>query len=232
MSLLQSVLTQVLQSAVNNNQNTNQQTQNPSADLGGLLGSVLGGQTQSQGSQGGLGDLLGGVLGGQAQSQANNSPLGGLLGGLLGGQNQTQTQNPNLGGLLGSVLGGGQSGGINKAALLAALLPIVLSFIQKNGGLSGVLAKLSGQGMDQKVQSWVNIDQDNDGIDAADVQRLFGESEIANACQATGASQEQVCQGIAELLPQVVDGLTPTGDLQAEQSVNDEIDQLLAQMRQ
>lgn len=230
MSLLQSVLTQVLQSAVNNNQNTNQQTQNPSADLGGLLGSVLGGQTQSQGSQGGLGDLLGGVLGGQAQSQANNSPLGGLLGGLLGGQNQTQ--NPNLGGLLGSVLGGGQSGGINKAALLAALLPIVLSFIQKNGGLSGVLAKLSGQGMDQKVQSWVNIDQDNDGIDAADVQRLFGESEIANACQATGASQEQVCQGIAELLPQVVDGLTPTGDLQAEQSVNDEIDQLLAQMRQ
>lgn len=232
MSLLQSVLTQVLQSAVNNNQNTNQQTQNPSADLGGLLGSVLGGQTQSQGSQGGLGDLLGGVLGGQvqAQSQANNSPLGGLLGGLLGGQNQTQ--NPNLGGLLGSVLSGGQSGGINKAALLAALLPIVLSFIQKNGGLSGVLAKLSGQGMDQKVQSWVNIDQDNDGIDAADVQRLFGESEIANACQATGASQEQVCQGIAELLPQVVDGLTPTGDLQAEQSVNDEIDQLLAQMRQ
>lgn len=230
MSLLQSVLTQVLQSAVNNNQNTNQQTQNPSADLGGLLGSVLGGQTQSQGSQGGLGDLLGGVLGGQAQSQANNSPLGGLLGGLLGGQNQTQ--NPNLGGLLGSVLGGGQSGGINKAALLAALLPIVLSFIQKNGGLSGVLAKLSGQGMDQKVQSWVNIDQDNDGIDAADVQRLFGESEIANACQVTGASQEQVCQGIAELLPQVVDGLTPTGDLQAEQSVNDEIDQLLAQMRQ
>lgn len=232
MSLLQSVLTQVLQSAVNNNQNTNQQTQNPSADLGGLLGSVLGGQTQSQGSQGGLGDLLGGVLGGQvqAQSQANNSPLGGLLGGLLGGQNQTQ--NPNLGGLLGSVLGGGQSGGINKAALLAALLPIVLSFIQKNGGLSGVLAKLSGQGMDQKVQSWVNVDQDNDGIDATDVQRLFGESEIANACQATGASQEQVCQGIAELLPQVVDGLTPTGDLQAEQSVNDEIDQLLAQMRQ
>lgn len=230
MSLLQSVLTQVLQSAVNNNQNTNQQTQNPSADLGGLLGSVLGGQTQSQGGQGGLGDLLGGVLGGQAQSQANNSPLGGLLGGLLGGQNQTQ--NPNLGGLLGSVLGGGQSGGINKAALLAALLPIVLSFIQKNGGLSGVLAKLSGQGMDQKVQSWVNIDQDNDGIDAADVQRLFGDSEIANACQATGASQEQVCQGIAELLPQVVDGLTPTGDLQAEQSVNDEIDQLLAQMRQ
>lgn len=230
MSLLQSVLTQVLQSAVNNNQNTNQQTQNPSADLGGLLGSVLGGQAQSQGSQGGLGDLLGGVLGGQAQSQANNSPLGGLLGGLLGGQNQTQ--NPNLGGLLGSVLGGGQSGGINKAALLAALLPIVLSFIQKNGGLSGVLAKLSGQGMDQKVQSWVNVDQDNDGIDAADVQRLFGDSEIANACQATGASQEQVCQGIAELLPQVVDGLTPTGDLQAEQSVNDEIDQLLAQMRQ
>lgn len=230
MSLLQSVLTQVLQSAVNNNQNTNQQTQNPSADLGGLLGRVLGGQAQSQGGQGGLGDLLGGMLGGQAQSQANNSPLGGLLGGLLGGQNQTQ--NPNLGGLLGSVLGGGQSGGINKAALLAALLPIVLSFIQKNGGLSGVLAKLSGQGMDQKVQSWVNIDQDNDGIDAADVQRLFGESEIANACQATGASQEQVCQGIAELLPQVVDGLTPTGDLQAEQSVNDEIDQLLAQMRQ
>lgn len=140
---------------------------------------------------------------------------------------------------LSSVLGQGglargglpqQSGGFNKSTLLLALLPVVLAYIQKNGGLSGVLSKFSNNGMGNKAQSWVNIDTDNDGIDAGDIQRLFGEQEIQAACAQTGASESEVCQGIAELLPKVVNDLTPQGDLSTEQQANDEIAQILAQM--
>ena len=214
MSLLQNIVGQVLKNAIQT-----QPTQQPNANqsgLGGLLGSVLGSQ-----------------MGGR-QSSGLESVLGGLL-----GNSRQNTSAGDLGSVLGSVLGQGgmargglpqQSGGFNKSTLLLALLPVVLAYIQKNGGLSGVLSKFSNNGMGNKAQSWVNIDTDNDGIDAGDIQRLFGEQEIQAACAQTGASESEVCQGIAELLPKVVNDLTPQGDLSTEQEANDEIAQILAQM--
>lgn len=231
MSLLQSIVTQVVQNAITGGQPQQQAQQ---GGLGGLLGGLTGGNNNS-----GLGGMLGNVVAGQVAKQmggqSNTGGLGGMLGGLLGGQQKT-TSAGDLGSILGSVLGSqsqqqSQSGGFNKGVLLLALLPIVLGFIQSNGGLSGVLAKFSGNGLDNKAQSWVNIDTDNDGLDAGDVLGLFGQDAINQACQQTGANQDQVCQGIAELLPQVVDGLTPQGNLQTEQQANDEISEILAQFK-
>lgn len=216
------------------------QAQSQQGGLGGLLGSVVASQLggQSQQSQGGLGGLLGSVVASQlggGQSQAN-SGLGGVLGSLLGGQMGGQKQSVpagDLGGLLGQVvssqLGNRSGGGLNKNTLLLALIPVVLAFIQKNGGLSGVLNKFNGAGLDNKAQSWVALDQDNDGLDAGDVMRLFDNDDINNVCQQTGASQGEVCQGIAELLPQVMNDLTPNGSVGADETVaNNEISELLA----
>ncbi len=231
MSLLENVVAGVIKNSLGN------QNQQGGSDLGSLLGSVLGGQSNqaSQGSQGGLGSILGSVVASQlGGNQSQNSGLGGVLGSLLGGgqsQSQTQASPTDLGSVLGSLLGSQQNsqGGLNKNALLLALLPIVLGYIQKNGGLSGVLAKFNNNGLGNKAQSWVNVDTDNDGIDAQDVLGLFGQEEIQKACQQTGASQNDVCQGIAELLPQVVNDLTPDGTLDNENVANDEISQLLQQ---
>lgn len=232
MSLLQSIVTEVIKNAAQSQQ-SQQQAQ---GGLGGLLGGLAGAMSQGQSNQG-MGGVLGGVLGSVLGGQSSQAPqaqgLDAILGGLLGGQ-KTNASPTDLGGILASVLGGGNQGaqgGMNKSALLLALLPIVLTFIQKNGGLSGVLGKFSSSGMNNQAQSWVNIDTDNDGIDAGDIQRLFGESEIQAACAQTGASQDQVCQGIAELLPQVMNDLTPQGDLSTEQEANDEIAQILAQIK-
>ena len=215
MSLLQNIVGQVLKNAIQT-----QPTQQPNAN------------------QSGLGGLLGGLANSMGRSQQPSSPNQAGLGGLLGNSRQN-TSAGDLGSVLGSVLGQGgmargglpqQSGGFNKSTLLLALLPVVLAYIQKNGGLSGVLSKFSNNGMGNKAQSWVNIDTDNDGIDAGDIQRLFSEQEIQAACAQTGASESEVCQGIAELLPKVVNDLTPQGDLSTEQEANDEIAQILAQM--
>lgn len=230
MGLLDGLVGQVVSNALGG-----QQKQQQSNDLGGLLGQVVASQlggNQNQ-SQSGLGGLLGSVVasqlgGGQSQTQGG---LGGLLGGLLGGQ---QKQAPaDLGSILGQVVAGqmsGGKGGFDKKTLLIALIPVVLGFIQKNGGLSGVLAKFNGAGLDNKAQSWVALDQDNDGLDAGDVMRLFGSDEIDNVCQKTGASQGEVCQGIAELLPQVMNDLTPNGNVGVDETVaNNEISEILAQ---
>ncbi|WP_435931149.1 YidB family protein [Moraxella bovoculi] len=226
MSLLQSIVTQVVQNAVQGDQRSQQQ---------GGLGGLLGGLADSQNSNAGLGGVLGQVLGSQGSSQAG---LGGLLRDVLGGGAQSRQASPtDLGDILGGVLGSqsqaqSRQGGFNKSTLLLALLPVVLAYIQKNGGLSGVLAKLQGNGLGNKAQSWTSIDVDNDGIDADDVARLFGSQEINEVAQKTGASELEVRQGIAGLLPQIMNDLTPHGSVEADESeANAEIDQILSQLR-
>jgi len=140
---------------------------------------------------GGLGDILGSVLGGstggynpqQYGRQANNGfGLDDLLGG-LGGGTQRGSMSSGAGGLgdiLGSVLGGGQRsrGGFGgKGMLIAALMPMVLSWIQRNGGLSGALSKITGMGYENQARSWMSNQQDNENLDPNDVNRLFDESE-------------------------------------------------------
>jgi len=194
---------------------------------------------------GGLGDILGSVLGGsqgggynpqQYGRQADNGfGLDDLLGGLGGGAQRGSMSSGagGLGDILGSVLGGGQRsrGGFGgKGMLIAALMPMVLSWIQRNGGLSGALSKITGMGYENQARSWMSNQQDNENLDPNDVNRLFDESEIQQVAAHTGANEAEVRQGIAELLPEVVNQLTPKGNLDTEAEANEEIDQIIGQL--
>lgn len=181
----------------------------------------------SQPSNQGLGGLLGG-LAGQLPGQTQNAGLGGVLGQVLGGQRQNSPA--DLGGILGQVLGTTQGRGNNKSALMVALLPLVLGYIQKNGGLSGMLGKMQALGLSGEAQSWV-AKGGNRALGADKVQHLFDNQDIEQVCQATGASRDSVCQGLAELLPNVVNELTPKGDLTDEPVANSEIGDILAHFK-
>ena len=198
---------------------------------------------------GGLGDILGSVLGGQAGSNQtggynprqydrqpdNGFGLDDILGGLTGGSQRGGISSGagGLGDILGSVLGGGQrsrSGFGGKGMLVAALMPMVLSWIQRNGGLSGALSKITGMGHEQQARSWMSNDQDNDNLDPNEINRLFDESEIQQVVAHTGANDGEVRQGLAELLPEVMNQLTPNGNLDNETEANQEIDQIMGQL--
>ena len=198
---------------------------------------------------GGLGDILGSVLGGQAGSNQtggynprqydrqpdNGFGLDDILGGLTGGSQRGGMSSGagGLGDILGSVLGGGQrsrSGFGGKGMLIAALMPMVLSWIQRNGGLSGALSKITGMGHEQQARSWMSNEQDNDNLDPSEVNRLFDENEIQQVAARTGANDSEVRQGLAELLPEVMNQLTPNGNLDNETEANQEIDQIMGQL--
>lgn len=196
---------------------------------------------------GGLGDILGGVLGGQAGSNQGYNPqsynrqadngfgLDDILGGLTGG-NQRGGMSSGAGGLgdiLGSVLGGGQRsrGGFGgKGMLIAALMPMVLSWIQRNGGLGGALSKITGMGHEAQARSWMSNNEPNDNLDPSEVNRLFDEKEIQQVATQTGAHENEVRQGLSELLPEVMNQLTPNGNLDNESEANQEIDQIIGQL--
>lgn len=194
---------------------------------------------------GGLGDILGSVLGGSSAQSNTRAPSGGGFGmdDILGSVLKSQMGGSNAGGagglgsILGSVLGGGNTGGMDrsgmgggKGMLVAALMPIVLSWIQRNGGLSGALSKIQGMGNSNQVQSWMSTEQENENLDPNEIDRLFDSQEIQQVAQQTGADESEVRQGISELLPEVFNQLTPTGGLDKEQEANNEINEILSQI--
>lgn len=228
MSLLGNLVSQVARSAMNPedaqrnpvNQNTNSSS---TGGLGGILGSVLGGvaQTSSSNAQ-------------QQSRQADNGfGLDDIIGGLTGGQSSGIGSGAGgLGDILGSVLGGSQKqGGMGeKSMLIAALMPMVLSWIKRNGGLSGALSKITSMGYANKAQSWMSNQEENDNLDSDDISRLFDENEIQQVAAHTGANDVEVRQGLAELLPEVMNQLTPNGNLDSEGEANEEIDQIITQL--
>mgnify|MGYP002664138835 CR=1 FL=1 len=70
----------------------------------------------------------------------------------------------------------------------------------------------------------------NDNLDPNEITRLFDESEIQQVAAHTGANEMEVRQGLAELLPEVMNQLTPNGNLDNEPEANEEIDQIMNQL--
>lgn len=197
-----------------------------------------GGQSQQKSSQqGGLADILGSVLGhlNQSNPQQNQNTQN--------QQNQTGQQNRQngLGAILGSVLSqfGGSSnqgsaqprsglGGSTGKTLLIAVLPLVLAWIQKQGGLQGALDKLKGQGLNSQVDDWVSTGPgENANVDPQQVQKLFDEQEVEEVAQQTHASKQDVYSAISQVLPQIIDSLTPQGEQTSKQEANNDIQNVL-----
>ena len=115
------------------------------------------------------------------------------LGGLMGGGGQ---QNPMLGALM-NMLGGAQGAGQQGAA--GGL-----------GGLGGLLSALQSGGLGDQVKSWVGSGP-NAPVSADQVKSALGQDKLAELAQAAGVSHDEAAGHLANLLPQLVDHLTPNG---------------------
>jgi uncharacterized protein YidB (DUF937 family) len=122
-------------------------------------------------------------------------------------------------GLLDSVLGmvtGGQQGGGN-----AALLNMVVGMLANNsggagggGGLADIVGKFQQAGMGDVVSSWIGTGQ-NAPISGDQLGNVLGSDMIANIAKQLGVSQGDAAGQLAQMLPQVVDKLTPNGEAPA-----------------
>lgn len=181
-----------------------------------LAKQALGGQQQSQ--QGGLGGILGSVLGGLGgQQQSQQGGLGGVLGSVLGGLTGGQQQAPAQ-----------QTSGFNAQSLLIAVVPLVLGWIQKNGGLQGALDQLKGQGLTSQVDDWVSTGPGaNANISTQSVQNLFDQQEVANVAAQAQVPTQDVYGAISSVLPDIIDSLTPQAGQTDQQEANSDIQNIL-----
>ena len=140
--------------------------------------------------------------------------LGGVLGGSAGGPMGGQFGNPT-----GGTLGGTGTQAQNPLLLMA------LQLLQQNGGLQGILAKLQQAGYGQQAQSWIGTGP-NLPIDPRVLQQVFGQGQLGQIAQQLGIPREQASDGVAQVLPQVVDQMTPTG--QVPENHSDLVNEALA----
>ena len=130
-----------------------------------------------------------------------------------------------LGSVAGSVLSGGQSaqGGDPLDALTSSLgagnqlrsndlLGAVMSLVQQNGGLPGVLNMLRNSGLGQQADSWVGTGP-NAAVSPDQITQAFGGSGIGNLAAQLGTSTGQAGSILSQLLPELVNQLTPDGQI-------------------
>lgn len=114
-------------------------------------------------------------------------------------------------GLFDQVIGAmasGQSGGNN------ALLETVMKMISdpQNGGLQGLIQSFQQGGLGDIVNSWVSTGQ-NLPISAEQIQSVLGSSSLGNIAAQLGLNTEQASGSLASMLPQLIDSLTPNGEV-------------------
>jgi uncharacterized protein YidB (DUF937 family) len=111
--------------------------------------------------------------------------------------------------LLGSVLGG------DKSNVLAKLAGDFISNHSSGSGLAGLVQQFQQKGFGDIVSSWVGTGQ-NQAISAEQIQQALGSEQIQQFAQQAGMQSSEVSSALAQLLPQVVDKLTPNGQLPAQ----------------
>ena len=114
-------------------------------------------------------------------------------------------------GLLDSILGGQNNPG-NEPGGANPLLGVLTGLLAQSGGVQGLLNKFTQAGHGDKVSSWVGPGE-NKPIDPEHVEQVIGPDQISAIAAKLGVDPAQASQLLARFLPNVVDKLTPNGQL-------------------
>lgn len=117
--------------------------------------------------------------------------LDGVLGqviGKVGGNDQAMKMVETVAGMIG---GGGGAGG-------------------SGAGLQGLVEKFQAGGLGDLAASWIGTG-DNKAVTADQVRSALGDDEVQRVADEAGVSKDEAASGLAALLPELVDKVTPDG---------------------
>ncbi len=117
-------------------------------------------------------------------------------------------------GALGKILGGG---GASKQNMLIDLAFNLLSNRQ-TGGLGGLSELFQSKGLGDAMSSWISTGQ-NQPVSGDQIASVFGSGQIQEFAKKLGLSGQDVSTGLAAVLPQIIDQLTPKGAIPEESSL-------------
>lgn len=142
-------------------------------------------------------------------------------------------------GILGAFLKeamGGQSGEGGLAGLvsnpkvlgaLAGLLSSRDSSIGGSGGLGGLISSFQQKGLGDMISSWISTGP-NPAISSAQVTDVLGSETINQFASKAGVPTAEAGSVLADLLPAVIDKLTPDGKVPDTNSLENSLSSLLS----
>ena len=115
-------------------------------------------------------------------------------------------------GLLDSLVGelGGSLEG--DAGAHQDLLQGVMGMFANTGGLAGLASAFQQGGLGHLVSSWISTGQ-NLPISAAQITQVLGSDRIGQLAAKAGMSPQAAGASLAQLLPSLVDRMTPNGQI-------------------
>jgi uncharacterized protein YidB (DUF937 family) len=99
----------------------------------------------------------------------------------------------------------GQEGGLGALSKL----------FSSNGGMQGMMSKLSQNGMGHQVQSWIGHGQ-NQPVSGDQIHGALDPNSMKQFAQQTGQSPEQASSHVAQVLPEMMNQATPEGKMPKE----------------
>ena len=103
---------------------------------------------------------------------------------------------------LGKVMGGGSSN-----PMVAGLLQMIQN---QPGGLQGLVQSFQEKGLGGLVSSWISTGP-NPAVSADQVHQALGSEQVKELAAKAGISPDVASAAIAQILPGLVDKLTPNG---------------------
>ena len=101
--------------------------------------------------------------------------------------------------------------GVVGGAVGAGVATILNDFIQKQGGVRGIVAQFEKQGLGPTVKSWVSTGE-NQPITADQMHRAVGYEKLQELDELE-ISPDEVAAKLSEYLPKAIDKATPRGNV-------------------
>lgn len=112
----------------------------------------------------------------------------------------------------GGILGG-------KADMLGGLL-------QEAGGLAGLKDRFDSAGLSAVFTSWVSTG-DNHPVQGPQVEEVLGKESLQGLADRLGVNLGMLLPMIAQFLPQIIDQLTPNGQIESEHPTPERLQEVL-----
>lgn len=109
---------------------------------------------------------------------------------------------------VGKAIGGELLGGAGQGGLFEHVLGLINN--PETGGLSGLIEAFKNKGLGEAASSWVGTGE-NQSVSGEAMENVLGSDKIQQIAGALGISAGEASGGLASLLPQIIDKLTPEG---------------------
>jgi uncharacterized protein YidB (DUF937 family) len=90
------------------------------------------------------------------------------------------------------------------------LMSIIMSLISGQGGINNLISQFAAKGLGDVINSWIGTGK-NLPISGDQLQSVFGKDKIGQFAGKVGMDNNAFTNQLSNLLPQVVDKLTPEG---------------------